>query len=273
MEQAQPGWAAFTGSALAFEWAAPSIARVRFTRPDQMNTLSFAFITELDRAIDCATSGRARVLILTGEGRAFCAGAEITYFIGPDSPLGSPLAIRDQYVLPITRLFDRLEDSPFVTIAAINGHALGGGMEMALACDLRLIATSARLGLPEVTRGALPAAGGAQKLHRLVGRGKALELILLGRQITAAEADRLGLACAVVPPDELQLAALTLGKEACKGSRIAVAQAKAVIYRSGDVDARSARDFGLQALAVLAATPDWAEGMAAFVGKREPRFE
>ena len=135
-----------------------------------------------------------------GEGRAFCAGAHLTYFTDPASPLRTAIDIRDRYVLPITRLFDRLEAAAFVTVAAINGHALGGGLELALSCDLRVIADTARVGLPEVKRGAFPAAGGVQKLHRFVGRAKALEMILLGRQITAAEAARLGLASAAAPP-------------------------------------------------------------------------
>jgi enoyl-CoA hydratase/carnithine racemase len=269
----QESAAAFEGTAVAFDWPMAGVARARFVRPDEMNTLSFDFIAELGRAVDAALAGRARALILTGDGSAFCAGAHIKYFTDPASPLSTPLGIRDRYLVPITRLFDRLEAAPFVTIAAINGHALGGGCELALSCDLRLFAATARIGLTEVRVGAFPAAGGVQKLHRLIGRGKALELILLGRQITAAEADRLGLAHSVVEPADLPAAALALAGEVLRGGRFAVAQAKACVYLSENVDIKSARDFGIEALTVLAASTDWAEGMAAFVEKRKPKFE
>ncbi|HEV2677551.1 MAG TPA: enoyl-CoA hydratase/isomerase family protein [Aliidongia sp.] len=263
----------FDGAAMSLDWPHPGVARARFIRPAEMNTLSFEFLAELGRVIDTAETGRARVLIFTGEGSAFCAGAHLKYFTDPESPLNTPIGIRDRYLVPITRLFDRLEAASFVTIAAINGHALGGGFELALSCDLRVIATSARVGLTEVRVGAFPAAGGVQKLHRLIGRGKALELILLGRQIAAAEADRLGLAYAVVEPDDLPAATLALAQEVLRGGRFAVAQAKANIYLSENVDLKSARDFGLESLTVLAGSTDWAEGMAAFVEKRKPRFE
>ncbi len=265
--------AAFTATALAFDWPAQGIGRVRFTRADEMNTISFEWIAELNRAIDAAAAGRARALILSGEGRAFCAGAHLKYFTDPATPLDTPVAIRDRYLVPITRLFDRLEASPFVTIAAINGHALGGGFELALSCDFRILAATARIGLTEVRVGAFPAAGGVQKLHRLVGRGKALELILLGRQIEASEAEQLGLVYSVVEPAGLDDAALALGEEIRRGARFAVAQAKANIYLSESVDLKSARDFGLESLSVLAGSADWAEGMAAFVAKRKPRFD
>lgn len=262
----------FTGEAVAFDWPAPAVARATFTRPDEMNTLSLAFIAELDRAVTVATEGGARSLILTGQGRAFCAGAHLTYFTDKASPLDSPLAIRDRYLVPIMRVFDRLEAAPYPVIAAINGFALGGGFELALACDFRIVAATARLGLPEVRVAAFPAAGGVQKLHRFVGRGKAMELILLGRQIPAGEAEQLGLASAVVEPDALMDRALALAADLGRGGRFAMAQAKANIHLSESLDARTARDFGLESLAVLAATPEWVEGMQAFVEKREPRF-
>ncbi len=261
------------GKAVALDWPGANIARARFTRPDERNTLNFDAITELNRAIDAVEAGRGRVLILTGEGSAFCAGAHLKYFTDADSPLNTPVAIRDRYLVPITRLFERLEAAPFATIAAINGYALGGGLELALSCDFRVMAADARIGLPEVRIGAFPAAGGVQKLHRLIGRGKALELILLGRQVNASEADRLGLVYAVVEPAALETAVMELCLEICKGGRSAVAQAKANIYYSENVDIRSARDFGLESLTVLAGLSEWAEGMAAFVGKRKPRFD
>ncbi len=263
----------FTGEAMTFDWPAAGVARATFTRAPEMNTLSLEFVADLDRAVTAATEGRARALILTGQGRAFCAGAHLTYFTDQASVLNSALAIRDRYLVPITRAFDRLEAAPFPVIAAINGFALGGGLELALHCDFRILAASARLGLTEVRVGAFPAAGGVQKLHRFVGRGKALELILLGRHVMADEAERLGLAYAVVEPDALMDRALALAADLARGGRLAMAQAKANVLLSETLDARTARDLGLEAVTVLAGTPEWSEGMQAFVEKRQPRFE
>jgi enoyl-CoA hydratase/carnithine racemase len=161
---------------------------------------------------------------------------------------------------------------PIPVIAAINGFALGGGCEMSVACDFRLMADHARIGVPEVRIGALAGAGGVQKLHRLVGRGKALEWILLGSHVPAAEALAHGLVTAVHPAADLLPAAMELaGRFRLLGPR-AVAQSKMAVRLCGDTDLTTARNIGLEALAMLIDGPEWREGMNAFMEKREPRF-
>jgi enoyl-CoA hydratase/carnithine racemase len=182
----------------------------------------------------------------------------------------SPLC--DKYLQPIATLFDRIETLPIPVIAAINGFALGGGCEMSLACDFRLMADHTKIGVPEVRIGALAGAGGVQKLHRLVGRGKALEWILLGSHVTAADALLHGLLTSVHAATDLLPAAMALAaKFRLLGPR-AVAQSKLAVRLCGDVDLTAARNIGLENLAMLIGSPEWKEGMAAFMEKREPRF-
>ena len=188
-----------SGSAARLEWIERGIARITLTRPAEMNTLSHEFIAEFDQALDLLGTVRTRALVVTGQDRAFCCGAHLRYFAGPDATLHEPFEARDTYLARIAILFDRLEELPFPTIAAVNGYALGGGCELALSCDLRVLARSARLGLPETRLGAIAGAGGVQKLLRHVGRGKALDWILRGTHLDADTAERWGLCSAVVP--------------------------------------------------------------------------
>lgn len=264
----------FTGRALTLEWPEPGIARATMTRPKEMNTLHLDLIAELDRALDEAELGGARAFVITGSGRAFCCGAHLDYFTSPDPSIGGgPLNIRDNYLTPITKVFDRLEEVPFPVIAAVNGFALGGGCEMAIACDIRLMADSAKIGVPEVKLGAIPGAGGVQKLHRLVGRGKALEWILLGTHVAAPEALASGLVNAVFPADTLADEALAMARRFLGLSPAAVAQSKSSTHMSGDSDRATARKIGLDALCLLIDGEEWQEGMAAFMEKRPPNFK
>jgi enoyl-CoA hydratase/carnithine racemase len=259
--------------AVSLSWPDERIALARMTRGAEMNTLTLELIEELNAVLTAAVQRRARAMILTGSGRAFCCGAHLRYFTDPDPPIGrQPMQVRDNYLAPVALLFDRFEAMPFPIIAAINGYALGGGCEMALSCDLRLLSETARIGLPETRIGAIPGAGGVQKLHRLVGRGKALEWILLSRHVTPEEALQHGFATTVHAPDQLEEAALALAREFLLLSPAAVAQAKASVHVSGDVDLASARRFGIEALSLLIGSPDWIEGMAAFWEKRPPNY-
>jgi len=261
------------GEAVTLSWPEERIAHARMTRGAEMNTLTIALIAELGAVLSAAARHRARVLILTGSGRAFCCGAHLKYFTDADPPIGrAPLQVRDNYLAPIAELFDRFETMPYPLIAAINGYALGGGGEMALSCDLRLMADTARVGLPETKIGAIPGAGGVQKLHRLIGRGKALEWILLSRHVEAPEALHFGFANAVHPASQLDQAALDLARSVIGLSPDAIAQAKAAIHVSGDVDLATARRYGLETLTTLIGGPDWIEGMAAFQEKRPPHY-
>ncbi len=264
---------AFVGEAVSLTWPAPQVALATMTRAAQMNTLTLALLAELDRALDIAAADGARAMILTGSGRAFCCGAHLDYFTDPRSPTGrTPFEVRDNYLARIAALFDRFETTRFPIIAAINGYALGGGCEMAISADFRLMSTIARIGVPEVRLGAIPGAGGVQKLGRHIGRSRAIEWVLLGRHYTAEEAGRAGLLFAVTEPDGLLPAALALAGTIKTLSPLAIAQGKAATYVGEDMDLASARRFGLEALSLLVGSPDWTEGMAAFMEKREPRF-
>jgi enoyl-CoA hydratase/carnithine racemase len=262
-----------SGEALTMTWPEADIALVTMTREGQMNTLSLELIGELDAAMTASVAGGARALIITGKGRAFCAGAHLRYFTEGDARIGSgAFALRDRYLQPIATLFDRIETLPIPVIAAINGFALGGGCEMSLACDFRLMADHTKIGVPEVRIGALAGAGGVQKLHRLVGRGKALEWILLGSHVTAAEAMVHGLLTSVHGAADLLPAAMALAARFRLLGPRAVAQSKMAVRLCGDSDLTAARNIGLENLAMLIGAPEWQEGMAAFMEKREPRF-
>ena len=257
---------------LEIDRPAPGVMRLRLTRPEEMNTLRLELLDALDAAIDTALDQGIRVLIVTGVGRAFCGGAHLKYFAGPQAQFTERFDTRDRYFDRIARLFDRLECIGIPVIAAVNGFAMGGGFELALACDFRILASTARVGLPEARLGATPGAGGVQKLARFIGRGKAAEWIMLARHVDAAEADAAGLAYRVVAPEDLEAASLGLAADLMKLSPQALAQCKLSIHVSGDVDLRSARRFGVEALSALVGSADWLEGMDAFVSKRAPDF-
>ncbi len=263
----------FTGDAVTLSWPAEGVALATLTRAKAMNTLTLELLAELERALGLAREGAARAFIITGSGRSFCCGAHLDYFTDPHSPIGtSQFDLRDKYLAKIAKLFDSFEEMPFPVIAAVNGYALGGGCEMAISADFRLMASTARIGVPEVKLGAIPGAGGVQKLARHLGRSRAIEWVVLGRHYTADEAERAGLVYAVTDPDDLMTAALALAEQIKALSPLAIAQGKAAVYQSEDVDVATARKFGLEALALLVNSRDWAEGMKAFHEKREPRF-
>lgn len=263
----------FTGVALRLEWVERAIAQITLTRPAQMNTLSLEFLSEFDHALDLIDAEGTRALIVTGQDRAFCCGAHLRYFAGPEASIFQPLESRDPYFARIAVLFDRLEELAFPTIAAVNGFALGGGCELALSCDFRVLAQTAKIGLPETKIGAIAGAGGVQKLLRYVGRGKALDWIMRGTHLDADTADRWGLCSAVVPGDALLQTALDLALELRKLGPRAVAQSKRSIYVSEDADLRTARRFGIEALSILVGGEEWKEGMGAFSQKRAPTFD
>jgi len=264
---------ATTGKAVTLTWPEPDIALATMNREREMNTLSLELLEELEAALIASVAGQARALIITGQGRAFCAGAHLRYFTEGDHRIGSgSFALRDRYLQPIASLFDRIETLPIPVIAAINGFALGGGCEMSLACDFRLMADNTRIGVPEVRIGALAGAGGVQKLHRLVGRGKAMEWVLLGSHVTPQEALAHGLLTSVHPAAELMPAAMELARRFRVLGARAVAQSKMAVRMCGDADLSNARNIGLEALAMLIGGAEWQEGMAAFMEKRPPKF-
>lgn len=262
-----------SGQAVSLAWPEPDIALATMIREREMNTLSLELLDELDAALGACVAQGARALIITGQGRAFCAGAHLRYFTQADPRIGAgSFALRDNYLRRIAELFDRIETLPIPVIAAINGFAMGGGCEMSLACDLRVMADNTKIGVPETRIGALAGAGGVQKLHRLVGRGKALEWVLLGSHVGAQEALQHGLVTSVHAAPDLMAAALELAIRFRTLGPRAVAQSKAAVRLCGDSDLTTARTIGLEALAMLIDGPEWQEGMAAFMEKRPPRF-
>ncbi|MBR0756250.1 enoyl-CoA hydratase/isomerase family protein [Bradyrhizobium jicamae] len=262
-----------SADAIRLDWPLPEVARLTLARGSELNTLTFELIESLHHALDTALAERARVVIMTGDGRAFCSGAHITYFTDPAAGLADdPAGIRDVYVKSIVAAFRKLQDAPFATIAAINGFALGGGCELALSCDFRLMAARARIGLTEARLGAVPGAGGLQLLARIVGRARALEMILLADQWSAEQALSAGLVTAVHDREELSEAALALARRLLLCSPTAIAASKAAIYACETANPDEADEIALDAVRHVAGAPDWREGMTAFAERRPPGF-
>jgi len=245
-----------------------AVARVTINRPKVLNALSSATLDELDRTFaELAADATVRVVVITGAGeKGFVAGADINELAQQTPVSGREHALRGQAV------FDRIERLGKPTIAAINGYALGGGCELAMACTLRIAADTARLGQPEINLGLIPGYGGTQRLARLVGAGRALELLLTGEQVTAAEAHRIGLVNRVVPAAELArevavLAQLIAGKPPVAVRYILDAVQQGAQMGLGEALRHEATLFGL-----AASTDDMREGTRAFLEKRPPVF-
>lgn len=255
------------------EWPAHGVALLRLTRGETHNTLTPDLLATLDTLLDEAAAGKARALVVTGSGRTFCGGAAIRLFTDPQAPLHrNPRAVRDDYVAGILRSFRRLRELACPTIAAINGHALGGGCELALACDFRLMAATARIGLTETRLGALAGGGGVQQLGRIVGRARALEIALLGEQVAAHEALAVGLVRSVHAPEELEEAALAFARRFLACSPVSVAETKRALYRCETASADETDRIALDAVLAAAAGDEWWEGMTAFTERRAPAF-
>ena len=244
------------------------VAVVTVNRPEALNALSLDLLTELrDRLGELARDEAARVVVLTGAGdRAFIAGADIKYMSGL-----TVLEAREWGGLghATARLLETMRKP---TIAAINGYALGGGLELALACDLRFAARTAKVGQPEINIGILPGWGGSQRLARTTTLGFAKELILTGRNVDAEEAERRGLVNGVFDADELLAKTLEIARSLAAKSAVALAAAKEATNAAlqGAHEANLAQEAHLFAMAF--STEDQKEGMAAFVEKREARF-
>jgi enoyl-CoA hydratase len=244
------------------------IATVTVNRPDKLNALNDATMLELGRAVDDVRANAAvKGVIVTGAGRAFVAGADIAELRAKSPADAYELARRGQDV------FRRFETSPKPVIAAVNGFALGGGCELAMACHVRLASESAKFGQPEVKLGVIPGYGGTQRLTRLVGRGRALQLLLTGEMIDAAEAYRIGLVNRVVPAAESVVDAARAMLEAMlvNGPR-ALAQCIDVVNRGADISMGEALALEAAAFGLLAASDDMREGTSAFLEKRAPSF-
>ncbi len=244
------------------------IATITVNRPDKLNALNDRVIAELGDAIGTVRANDAvGGVILTGAGRAFVAGADISQLEPLDAATARALAERGQAV------FRRFETSPKPTIAAVNGFALGGGCELAMACHIRIASETAKFGQPEVKLGLVPGYGGTQRLPRLVGKGRALQLLLSGEMIDAAEAHRIGLVNRVVPAAELVAAATGLLRAILANAPLALAQCIDLVNRGLDVPLDNALALEATAFGLLATTDDKREGTRAFLEKRAPSFK
>ena len=244
------------------------IAIWTLNRPESLNAFDRPLLEVLLAVAESAHADRTlRCAIVTGAGdKAFSAGADLK------ERRGMTLDETRAFVRLISRTFDAVARLPFPTLAAVNGVAFGGGLELALACDLRLVADSARLGLTEVSVGIMPGAGGTQRLPRIVGAARAKELILAGRRIDAAEALSIGLANRVVPRPGLLEAALDLARQIAANAPLAVRQAKHAIEVGLDSPLAAGLEAEQQAYEPLLGTRDRLEGLQAFAEKRPPRY-
>ena len=248
------------------------VAVVTLNRPERMNTLGGTMKPDLSHAFFelARNDERVRVVILTGAGdRAFCAGADIK------ERAGQQVSASDFFVTQKAThdLFRAIEEFEKPVIAAINGVALGGGLELALCCDIRLAADHARLGLPEVRLGVIPAAGGTQRLPRLIGEARAKALMFTAAQIDAAQALSYGLVTQVLPAADLMAEAMTLARQIGEMPPLAVRFAKRAVNRGMQTDLDSGLEYERYASAMLVDTEDRREGMRAFVDKRKPVFQ
>lgn len=245
-----------------------AVALLTLNRPGQMNALSFSSLLMLRDAIESLRfDPLVRVVVLKGAGeKAFCSGADLK-----ERASMTPIQVKE-YLRTIRDTFSTVEELGKPVIAAINGLALGGGTELALACDIRLAADTALLGLTETSLGIIPGAGGTQRLPRLVGKGKAKELIFTARKVTAAEALAIGLVEHVHPADRLLDEALAMAELIAANGPLALEQAKYAINAGSETDLRTGLLFESRAYDVILPTKDRLEGLAAFREKRSPRY-
>jgi enoyl-CoA hydratase len=244
------------------------IATITMNRPEAMNALNAKVLGELkDLIAQLHEDSSVWAVIITGTGPAFVAGADIKTML--DSDLGKV----EEFTRFGQGVMDEVEKLDKPVIAAINGFALGGGLELALACDIRLASTEARMGFPEVGLGIFPGFGGTQRATRLIGKGYACELIFTGKHITSDEAKRMGLVNQVFPPDRLMNEANALAVQIARQGPIAVAGAKAAINQALQTGLDDGLNFELDTVMKAFGTEDQKEGMTAFLERRRPEFK
>ncbi len=247
--------------------AADGIGIITLSRPEALNALTSDMLLELSIALDLAAGNEdVRALIITGAGRSFVAGADIREFegLGKDPFQGRDAALAGQDVLA------HISSMPIPTIAAINGFAFGGGLELALAADLRVAATDARMGLPEVGLGLIPGYGGTQRLPRLIGPSRALDLILTGRHVPADEALQLGLVNRVA--DDAVAEARELAGLMIRNAPISLGVAKEAVVRGEGMSLAEGLEIEADLFGFISTTSDMREGTQAFLEKRKPEF-
>jgi enoyl-CoA hydratase len=244
------------------------VAVITINRPEKLNALNISTRSEILSVFGLLRDDpEIRVVVVTGAGdKAFVAGADIGEFAGRT-------ALQQRDIMRGSRAFDIMEDFPKPVIAMINGYALGGGCELAMACDIRMASTRAKLGQPEIKLGIIPGGGGTQRLPRLIGEGKAMELILSGDMISAEEALHLGLVNHVVPPEELETRTMELAEKIAEMSPVALMAAKQAVKNAARLDLRAGLEAELDLFALTFSAEDKEEGVRAFIEKRKPEFK
>lgn len=253
---------------LQIEHPGKGVVRVVIDRQEQLNALNDATVAEIEQVfLKLAQDRSVRVVIVTGAGpKAFVAGADIQELAEQSGEEAKQRASTGQ------RAFDAIEQCGKPVIAQINGFALGGGCELALACHLRYASSRAKIGLPEVTLGIIPGYGGTQRLPRIVGRGRALELILTGNHVGAEQAKEIGLVNDVCEPEELDSMVLGIAETICKRGPLALANAIEAVTRGGDETQAEGLAIEADLFGATSETEDMREGMQAFLNKRSPEF-
>jgi len=248
------------------ETLADGVLQIRLNRPERMNALGFETSQRLHETLQSAIASDARVLLIRGTGKAFCAGADLKERRGMDA------AQRAAHNAAINVFIQALANAPLPTIAVINGAALGGGCEVALACDMRLAANDAMIGLTETRIGAIPGAGATQRLPRQIGTALALEIMLTGEPITAARAAEIGLLNAAVPGELLDEKAHALAAVVASRSPLGLQEIKRLVYAGFDLPLREGLQREREGLLRVLASNDYVEGLAAFAERRPPKF-
>jgi enoyl-CoA hydratase len=244
-----------------------SVATIRMNRPEVLNALDENTVRQLRRIIECIRrDNRLRVVVITGTGKAFVAGADIKWMKNKGA-----LRIREFLQLG-QETFKAIESLEKPVIAAVNGYALGGGCELALACDIRIASDNARFGQPEINFGIMPGWGATQRLARSIGACRTKEMILLGDTIDAVEAERIGLINKVVSSEKLYPVTKELACKLTTKPPVAIRLAKAAINKASETNLNTGLEYEAELCSMLFTTKDQKEGMAAFIQKRKPSF-
>ena len=264
------------GAALSYETllvskdATSSVATITINRPDRLNTLSAKVFDDLDRSlVELEADDAVRAIVITGAGdRAFSAGADLTSF----TDISKAFKVW-RFSRRAEEVLSRLANLPKPTVAGINGHCFGGGLELALACDFRIAAKRAMLGQTEVNLGLVPGAGGSQRLVRILGQAKAKELVMLGPRMTADEAASIGLVTKSVENDGFAAEVRAFSEKLARQAPVAMRLAKVLLNRGGDVPIDAALEMEAMAFGLVTSSEDLFEGLQAFMEKREPKFK
>jgi enoyl-CoA hydratase len=240
---------------------------ITLNRPEALNALNAQMIADISAAIDEVAKAGTRALLVTGAGgKAFCAGADIKELLGRSVIESKRFAELGQ------RVFARLDTLPIPSVAIINGYAFGGGLELALACTFRIATPNAKMGLPEIKLGAIPGYGGTQRLPRVIGEARALEMIMTGRTVAAEEAESIGLVSRIVEGDAVD-AGMAFARTFTKYSLPVLALAREAVMRAGDTPINEGLKIEADLNTLAFQTEDVQEGMSAFIEKREAKFK